>query len=612
MSPDGGTERSMGVYRILYEMIDPSERRRAWTVFGLTLLMAFVEALGIASIMPFMAVLAQPEVIDTNRYLHAMYEQLGFDTKRSFLIFLGVATFLLLVGATAVRGLALWAQLRFTNLQSHALACRLVSSYLSQPYPWFLNRHSSQLAVNVLSEVSNVIYNAYFPAMAIIANTAISAFLLAILVAVDPVLALSAALVLGGSYVGIYMLARVRLERYGEERLRSNQRRHLVLNEMFGGIKEVKLLGIEQSYLARFEEPSLRMARSTTQSEMFGSFPSLAIQVVVFGGMLLVLIYLMAYRGGLAGALPVAALYALAGYRLMPALQAIYGSLAKLRMTMPSVLELRRDLEALHVVRGQLEVPGPRIGDRVVRPARKIELRDVGYTYPGASKPALSAVGLVIPAYATIGLVGSTGSGKTTLVDIVLGLLTPTSGELLVDGKEVTPNDVRSWQKTLGYVPQNIFLADDTIAANIAFGASGADIDMDAVERAARIANLHEFIVDELPEGYRTAVGERGVRLSGGQRQRIGIARALYHDPDVLIFDEATSALDNLTEKAVMEAVYRLGNKKTIVMIAHRLSTVRACDRIYLLEQGRVVASGTYDDLIAREERFRVMVSGNA
>ena len=612
MSPDGGTERSMGVYRILYEMIDPSERRRAWTVFGLTLLMAFVEALGIASIMPFMAVLAQPEVIDTNPYLHAMYEQLGFDTKRSFLIFLGVATFLLLVGATAVRGLALWAQLRFTNLQSHALACRLVSSYLSQPYPWFLNRHSSQLAVNVLSEVSNVIYNAYFPAMAIIANTAISAFLLAILVAVDPVLALSAALVLGGSYVGIYMLARVRLERYGEERLRSNQRRHLVLNEMFGGIKEVKLLGIEQSYLARFEEPSLRMARSTTQSEMFGSFPSLAIQVVVFGGMLLVLIYLMAYRGGLAGALPVAALYALAGYRLMPALQAIYGSLAKLRMTMPSVLELRRDLEALHVVRGQLEVPGPRIGDRVVRPARKIELRDVGYTYPGASKPALSAVGLVIPAYATIGLVGSTGSGKTTLVDIVLGLLTPRSGELLVDGKEVTPNDVRSWQKTLGYVPQNIFLADDTIAANIAFGASGADIDMDAVERAARIANLHEFIVDELPEGYRTAVGERGVRLSGGQRQRIGIARALYHDPDVLIFDEATSALDNLTEKAVMEAVYRLGNKKTIVMIAHRLSTVRACDRIYLLEQGRVVASGTYDDLIAREERFRVMVSGNA
>lgn len=236
-----------------------------------------------------------------------------------------------------------------------------------------------------------------------------------------------------------------------------------------------------------------------------------------------------------------------------------------------------------------------------------IELDQLTYSYPGAKGLAVCDLSLSIPARSTVGLVGASGSGKTTTVDIILGLLTPNAGLLRVDGNSITVSNVRAWQRSIGYVPQHIYLIDDTVAANIALGVPSDQIDLAAVERAARIAMLHEFVINEMPSGYSTRVGERGVRLSGGQRQRIGIARALYHDPEVLILDEATSALDNLTEQAVMNALNTLGNSKTIILIAHRLSTVRGCDQIILLEAGRVKSKGTFNELTKNNESFRAM-----
>ncbi|EWG99105.1 hypothetical protein Q427_26930 [Halomonas sp. BC04] len=241
--------------------------------------------------------------------------------------------------------------------------------------------------------------------------------------------------------------------------------------------------------------------------------------------------------------------------------------------------------------------------------SRGIRLEDITYRYPQAERPALDQLSLEIPARTTVGLVGSTGSGKTTTVDIILGLLTSQHGQLVVDGTPITADNVRAWQRAIGYVPQHIYLADDTVAANIAFGLPADKIDMQAVERAARIANLHDFVVNDMDHGYDTQVGERGVRLSGGQRQRIGIARALYRDPEVLVLDEATSALDNITEQAVMEAVHNLGHRKTIILIAHRLSTVEACDRIFLLKHGRLDGTGRYDELLADNANFQSMVN---
>jgi ATP-binding cassette, subfamily B, bacterial PglK len=241
--------------------------------------------------------------------------------------------------------------------------------------------------------------------------------------------------------------------------------------------------------------------------------------------------------------------------------------------------------------------------------AREIILDDVSFAYPTAAKSAINNVSLEIPLGTRVGFVGSTGSGKTTTIDIILGLLDPTSGRLLADGTPIDAQNVRSWQANLGYVPQHIYLADDTVAGNIALGVPPRKIDQDAVERAARIASIHDFVVNEMPQGYRTMVGERGVRLSGGQRQRIGVARALYRDPSVLLFDEATSALDNLTEKAVMQGLQSLGRDRTIIFIAHRLSTVRNCDVIYLFAGGRITASGTYDELTASSAEFQLMTA---
>jgi len=373
------------------------------------------------------------------------------------------------------------------------------------------------------------------------------------------------------------------------------------VSEAFGGIKEVKLGGLEQPTLSRFDAAAKRFAGTQLTAQVVALLPRFALEIIAFGGILGLVLFLMHRSAGLQAVLPIIALYALAGYRLLPALQMAYDQATKLRFSGAGLDRLHKDLTTHRIE------PVKDASTGTVFPQRQISLAGVTFSYPNAERHALEDIYLEIPARSTVGLVGKTGSGKTTAVDIMLGLLRPQSGTMTVDDVVVTPQNCRAWQKSLGYVPQQIFLADESVAANIAFGVPDKAIDRNAVERAAKIANLHQFIVDELPAGYETIVGERGIRLSGGQRQRIGIARALYHEPRVLILDEATSALDNLTEQAVMDAVHNLSGEITIILIAHRLSTVRECDRIFVLELGRLVGSGTFDELKAGNERFRAM-----
>jgi ABC-type multidrug transport system fused ATPase/permease subunit len=374
-------------------------------------------------------------------------------------------------------------------------------------------------------------------------------------------------------------------------------------------VKDVKVAGLEGAMLGRFAGPAKRFARRQAASQVSSQLPRFALEIVAFGGMLAVVLYLVADSGKLQQALPVLSVYAFASYRLMPALQQVYVQMSNLRFAGPALVALHRDFDSLSP-EGHDNLALHHLAPLGIQ--QVLQLEQVEYTYPKAPRAALNTLSLEIPARSTVGLVGATGSGKTTTVDIILGLLRPQGGQLMVDGKPITTDNVRSWQRTIGYVPQHIYLADDTVAGNIAFGLPPEQIDQDAVKRAARIANLHEFVMSDMPQGYTTRVGERGVRLSGGQRQRVGIARALYHDPDVLILDEATSALDNLTEQAVMEAVHNLGKRKTIILIAHRLTTVRECDQIFVLEKGRLVGQGTYSELIETNERFRAMASGHS
>jgi ATP-binding cassette, subfamily B, bacterial PglK len=592
-----------------FDLLSPDERRSAGLLMGMILVMAFLDMLGVASILPFMAVLANPELVQTNAVLNAafrMSSHIGIHTNQQFLFALGVLVFVLLVTSLAFKALTTYAQTRFALMREYSIGKRLVEGYLHQPYSWFLNRHSADLGKTILSEVSTVIHNGMVPLMTLMAQSTVALALLILLIIVDPLLALSVGVVLALAYAGIFAVMSSWLKRLGQARIKANQERFTAVSEAFGAAKEVKVGGLEQAYIQRFAKPAEIYAKGQATAQVIAQLPRFALEAIAFGGMLLVMLYFMSRSGSFASALPIIALYAFAGYRLMPALQQIYGAFTQLRFAGPALDALHQDLISLQAAEAHCGHISP------LPLTQAIQLNQVSYRYPNAPQPALKGIDLSIPSHSTVGFVGATGSGKTTTVDVILGLLEPHEGALNIDGQLITAANRRQWQRAIGYVPQHIYLADDSVAANIAFGVYAKDIDQPAVERAAKIANLHEFVVNDLPQGYATTVGERGVRLSGGQRQRIGIARALYHNPQVLILDEATSALDNLTEQAVMEAVNNLVHDITIILIAHRLSTVRQCDQIYLLEQGEVKASGTYDELTASNQQFAAMAAGSS
>jgi len=602
------TSRLLTTYRRLLGLLDQAERRRFWLLSGMIFVMGLLELAGVASILPFLAVLSNPESIDNHALLRNSYDLLGFTSANNFLLFLSALTTVFIVCSQIFKSLTLYALTRFSWMREYTISCHLLAAYLRQPYAWFLQRNSADLGKNILSEVDKVTRGVVVPALRLLAFSTVVVMMSLLLLATEPVAALCGAVVVGSGYVLFFMLSRRYLSRIGKDRLRVNTERFQMAQEALGGIKDVKLLGLEPAYLRRFRKPSARFARYQATADVIREIPRYLLEAIVFGAMMAFLVTLLfTAEGRLEDVLPTIGVFAFAGSKLFPASQNVYRAMSHLRFNRPALDALYTDYRA------RLAAPTTEgSADAPVRLQDRLEFADVHYAYPGSERSALHGLSLAIDANTTVGLVGASGAGKTTAVDVVLGLLMPQQGAVFVDGERLDGRNMRTWQNRLGYVPQQIFLTDDTVAANIALGLDEDRIDMAAVERAARIAELHEFVVTEMPQGYATKVGERGVRLSGGQRQRIGIARALYHDPDVLILDEATSALDNLTERAVMDAVHNLSHAKTIIMIAHRLTTVRHCDTIFMLEHGRCTASGPYDALLAHHESFRELAAANA
>jgi ABC-type multidrug transport system fused ATPase/permease subunit len=594
----------MTIYSKIFDLLDAREQRRFYVLLGLIIVSGFFEMVGVASILPFLAVLADPTIIAKQRILSTIYDGLGFQTALSFQIFLGGAVLCIVTMGLIVKVGAVYALSRFGQMRSYAISSRLLANFLHQPYVWFLHRHSADLSKSILFEVDKVVGDGMMPAIKIMAQAVSLLCLVSLLFIVNPVVAFSATVLIGGLYALIFVFVRKLLTRLGQKAATANRQRYTITQEAMGGIKDVKLLGLEDAYIKRFRIPARRLATTASLSSLIGETPKYLLEAVAFGGMIaIVLVLLVQGTGNLVDVLPTLGVFAFAGLRMFPALQQIYYSLSRMRFVGPMLDSVHRDMVSTRTKPAIAMPPA----EAPLRLERQLDLAGIHYAYPKAARTALRGLSLTIPANSTVGVVGGTGAGKTTAIDLILGLLRPDQGEILVDGRPITPANLRGWQDNLGYVPQQIFLIDDTVSANIAFGVSPEARNQAAVERAARLAELHGFVCSELPQGYDTMVGERGIRLSGGQRQRIGIARALYHDPDVLILDEATSALDNLTERAVMQAVHNLGHRKTIIMIAHRLSTVRNCDTIFLLERGHVVAQGSYDDLVAGSDVFRRM-----
>jgi len=585
----------MNTWQKVLALLTTKEKRRGGLVLVMVTMMAVLETAGVASIMPFLAVLGNPEVVNTNPILNVLYEGLGFESVDAFIMALGAAAFGLILFSALFRSLTHYAMNRFIEMRRHSIGKRLLETYLRQPYAFFLDRHSGDMAKNILSEVDQLVQQVFRPGMNMLAYSVVILALVILLVTVDPWLALGVAVVIGGMYTLIFGAVRGVLGRVGRDRALANQERFTAASEALGGIKDIKLLGREHAYLSRFDGPSSRQARHQSTNQTLSQVPKFMIEAVGFGGVIALILILLATHGGstnnaLGDILPILGLYVFAGYRMLPAAQNIYSGLAKLRFGAAAVDAAYNDLKQRTAL-AELYKQAP----KRLEPKQAIILQNIHYTYPNAQRPALHGINLEIPVGSSVGIIGTSGAGKTTLVDVLLGLLRPTEGAIVVDGQPITDDNLRTWQQALGYVPQDIFLTDSTVAENIALGVPTEQIDHEQVERCARMAQVHDFIVSDMPQGYSTVVGERGVRLSGGQRQRIGIARALYHDPSVLVFDEATSALDNETERAVMEAIDALAGTKTLILIAHRLSTVRNCQRVVRLEQGQARESSGVD-----------------
>lgn len=574
-------------------------------LLALVLAMGLFEMFGVASILPFLAVVTNPTLIEQNEILSWAREVSGFTGDRSFIIFLGFCVMAVVLISLVFKILTLYALARFSNMRRFTLSKRLMAGYLNHPYVWFLDKHSADLVRTVNAEVNTVVTGSITPFTQVLAQGVVIIFLVSLLIATDPVIALIAIVSMGGAYVAIFLSVRRYLERIGKIRVIANRERSKAALEALGSPKDVKLQGLEDSYIKRFRAPALAAARAATASQIISDLPRHLLEALAFGGTLaLIMAMLVGSDASLAEAIPKLGLFAFASLRLFPAMQAIYRAMATIRFNEPTLDLVHNAVMEVEQNRAQRPRP-PKEGPLPLN--KTITLRDVTYAYPSTNKPVLENLDMSITANTTIGIVGGTGAGKTTAIDVILGLLLPDEGALEIDGTVIDQSNVRRWQMSVGYVPQQIFLIDDSVAANIAFGVPKKQRDTQKVEKAAKLARLDTF-VEEMPEGYATHVGDRGVRLSGGQRQRIAIARTLYHNPDVLVFDEATSALDNVTEREVMEAVNNLSHTKTILMIAHRLSTVRDCDEIFLMEHGRVAARGTYNWLLENNASFQEMV----
>jgi ABC-type multidrug transport system fused ATPase/permease subunit len=551
-------------------------------IFSLSLAQALFQVVGITSIFPFLAIAADPDRIRRSHFGTRFLSLFPPMEDRQLLLVAGIIAIAGLIASNAVNLLAEYARTRYTQNFGHWLRVRLLRRMASQPYTYFLQRNSGDLLKKILGDVATYTSGVLLPLLDTVARVLTAALLLVTLFLVQPVIALSAAIVLGGFYMITFrLLARKRRE--VDENLRiSIGGLFREAQQMLGGIKPVKVHRAEEHFLSRFGKHSAITAQMNVRLPVFASSARYLVEPLAFGGLVVAVLLLAAKGRDFSDILPNLGVMALAGYRLLPALQLVYGQLTQISSMRHAVDEVYEEFVAAETdvsvwARGGSEVLA---SAKPLRWNDAITLHEVSFQYPGAVRLALDGLSLNIAKNTSIGVIGPTGSGKTTLVDLLLGLYQPTTGEILIDDRPLTSESVPAWQASIGYVPQDIFLIDDTIARNVAFGLPDNEIDPARLREACATAQILDFIETDLPLGFDTYVGERGVRLSGGQRQRIGLARALYHRPSLLILDEATSALDMATEAKLLQALRGLAGKLTMVVAAHRLSAVANCDQL--------------------------------
>ena len=572
-------------------------------VFLAILVTALFEVVGIAAILPFMRLVAQPETLHSNEWLSRLYTSAGFTSERTMLIWMGVAVIVLVSVSRLFAAFTVWLTNRSVWSMAHRLSVRLLKRYLQLPYEFFLTHNSAELLKKLVADVNNLVTGVLLAGSTFIAQLVVAVAIFALLLIVRPGLALAAFGLFGGAYVLLHLVRHTLLTRLGRERIAADNVRFRTFSEALTGIKAIRTEGAGNYFLDRFEAASKRFTDVQPKIQLVSLIPRYIIEILAFGGILAIVLYLLVTGGEIVSAIPMLSLFALAAYRMLPALHEAFLAGAQVSQNLPAIDEVYGDMAGEAVLESILDVSPTRLELR-----RAISLESVSYQYGSGQVPVVTDIDVEIPRHGRVAFVGSTGAGKSTLVDIIVGLLVPQEGELSIDGVTISSDNVASWLRLVAYVPQEVFLYDATVTENIAFGVEPEAIDSGRVREAAGIAQLDSFISEEMPDGYQTLIGERGVRLSGGQRQRLGLARAVYRQPEVLILDEATSALDGITEEALLSSLHGHFPKLTVIMIAHRLSTVKLCETIYLIDRGRIVDSGSFDELLAANPTFQRMV----
>jgi len=587
----------------LFTLLTLGQRKHFYMLQVLVVIMTFMEIVGVASIIPFMSLVGDMSQLQQDTIIAQVYQASGIISELQFVFLLGVGALFVLFISAIFSIFTSWKLSMFATKVGTEISDRLYIYYLKQDWLFHASGSSAQLTKKIAIESQRVTNGIIMPLMRMNARIALTLFMSFTIFIYDPKVATIGFSFFAIAYLVFFKAVRLRLKHNGETISEVNEQRFRLMNEGFGGIKEVLLLGRDHDLIKRFNQAGRSLACSQGTNHALAQVPRYFMEFIAFGSMIALVLYLIvSHDSNLSIILPIISVYALVTFKLLPAFQQIYANIATIKGNNAAFESIQQDL--INSTKAKLETL--KSEKNHIHLKQQISLKDVTFTYPGKAEPALNQLNISILANSVIGIVGPSGSGKSTLIDIILGLIEPHHGQLKIDGTTINDHNRRPWQNSIGFVAQSIFLSEGTIAENVAFGIEKDQIDPEKAQQALKIAHLTELL-QSLEQGIHTRIGERGVQLSGGQRQRIGIARALYHEAEVLIFDEATSSLDGISEKIIMEAIHDFGGQKTIIMIAHRLKTVQKCDQIFFIDRGQVADQGTYQELIETNKQFQEM-----
>ena len=593
------------MFRKLNDILVTREKLKVFLIFVGAVCMSFLGALGLVPILPFIQLAADTSAAWEHETAQKILVHFEFVTEENVLIYAGIGVMLFIFLAAASNLTFRWLMVRFTWGIANTMALRLLENYCYSPYDIFLTKDTKKMSYKILNEITTLATGILLPIAHLFASIFTALFLFIVLLYFDWEISLIVFASVGTTYLVIFFLFRNAVENLGDMRIEHATNRFAAAEEILQNIKTTKVFGKENFFLQKFSFSSHKFTEAQSKAPLYMDSPKAIIETITFGIIIAVVLYLELFRGGILPYIPKLSLFAIAGYRLLPALQQCYFSLTDIKYHLPGLDKLHADILELpfEIAKENKEKEPP----ESITYNQEISLRDVHFKYPASDEYLFEGINLSIKKGQRVAFIGTTGSGKSTLVDLIMGLLTPREGGVYIDNHKLVKSDWQAWRSRVGYVPQEIFLINESVQENIAFGLDDSEVSREAMLEAARIADIKHFVETELEQGFDTQVGERGIRLSGGQKQRIGLARALYNKPDVLVLDEATSALDNKTEKSIMDSIDKLPLDLTIIMVAHRLTTVKDCDVIYVLNRGEIADQGSYDELKFRCKLFNEM-----